>query len=98
MTEKLMEVAYNNKVIILAAGVTVIYYSISTIKVLFNIFDNCKEKCYEASRNVQEMRDYITGTNRCETCNRGFKNNRKNNHFREHMIAHKVERQMHGVI
>ena len=85
-----IKIVYINrdKIIILAAGSSLIYYSIASIRQLLLLLDQAKGKYIETCTNIQFISDYIRGQKRCEKCDACFKYQKS---FEKHLRQHKYK-------
>ena len=93
---KVVRFTYDNRdrVLILAGGVAIIYYSVATIRELIVLYDDVKCKCYETCRNLEDILDYLRGKHyKCGDCCKKYKQYKSfQKHMWQHDIAHYLDR------
>ena len=87
--------SYDNrdKVVMLAAGAALVYYSVATIKELITMYDDVKCKCYETCKNLEYISDYLRGKKyKCEECRKTYKHEKSfQKHKSQHEISHYLD-------
>lgn len=82
--------SFNNKdkIIMLAASATLVYYSVATIRDVILLFDNVKCTYYETCKNFDYISDFLRGVKfRCPECSKGY---RYHKCFRNHKSQHEI--------
>ena len=91
---KAIRFGYDNKdkLIILAAGLTISYYTVATVKTMLDLYDQLRWKYKESCQNLEYITDYLSGVKfRCEQCGKKY---RKRKCFTKHCYIHDFEREM----
>ena len=82
-----------DKVIILAAAATLVYYSLAAFRELIVLADNLQGKYHESCDNAQYIADRLQGIKRCQRCNMGYKNKRSYvRHLQKHADIDELNR------